>query len=119
MNVGDRLRRSREQKRWSQLDVAAKTGISNMSISNYEREEREPSLATLATLAELYGVSIDWLVTGREWTGEGVADLWDLLQGDVLFRGVAMTEEERGRVVDMLFAILWDRLPDEAKEPFR
>lgn len=119
MNVGERLRRSREQKRWSQLDVAAKTGISNMSISNYEREERDPSLETLATLAELYGVSIDWLVTGREWTGDGAADLWDMLQGDVLFRGVTMTEEDRRRMVDMLTAMMWDRLPADSREPFR
>ena len=117
--LGDRLRRSREQKRWSQLDVAAKTGISNMSISNYEREEREPSLETLARLAELYAVSIDWLATGREWTGAGVADLWDMLRGDVLFRGVAMTEEEKNRITDMLFAMMWDRLPAESREPFR
>ena len=119
MNVGERLRRSREQKRWSQLDVAKKTGISNMSISNYERGEREPSLEILTQLARLYEVSIDWLVTGKEWSSADVVDLWDMLRRDVRFRGVAMREEERRRIADMLFAMMWDRLPAESREPFR
>ena len=119
MNVGDRLRRSREQKRWSQLDVAAKTGVSNMSISNYERGEREPSLEILTQLARLYEVSIDWLATGKEWSVGGIADLWDMLQGDVVFRGVAMAQDDRRRTTDMLMAMMWDRLPVESREPFR
>ena len=119
MNVGERLRRSREQKRWSQLDAAKKTGISNMSISNYERGEREPSLEILAQLARLYEVSIDWLVTGKEWSGEGVVDLWDMLQGGVVFRNVAMEEDDKRRMTDMLMAMMWDRLPVGSREPFR
>lgn len=50
----------------TQIEAAAKVGISNGTLSGYERNYREPDMRTLRRLAELYGVSIDYLLTGRE-----------------------------------------------------
>lgn len=58
----------------TQIQAAAKVGISNGTLSGYERNYREPDMRTLRRLAELYGVSIDYLLTGREFTSRPPQD---------------------------------------------
>lgn len=62
--LGYRLKLARQHKNMTQMEVAEKLGISNGTLSGYERNYRDPDTETLAKLAELYGVSVDWL-TGR------------------------------------------------------
>lgn len=62
--LGYRLKLARQHKNMTQMEVAKKLGISNGTLSGYERNYRDPDTETLAKLAELYGVSVDWL-TGR------------------------------------------------------
>lgn len=59
--LGYRLKIARENKNLTQMEVAKKLGISNGTLSGYERNYRDPDTETLAKLAELYGVSVDWL----------------------------------------------------------
>lgn len=108
--LGKRLRWCREKRHWSQLDVSRMIGISNMSISNYERGDRQPDLHALVKFSDLYGVSIDWLVTGREWQAERVTDLHELLNVEASYKNVALSPVERQRVLDFLAGMLWDRL---------
>ncbi|MBP2643361.1 MAG: hypothetical protein H6Q67_1248 [Firmicutes bacterium] len=68
MELGDRLRYAREQAELTQVQVKAKTGINNKTISNYEQKVSSPDPATLKTLADLYGVTIDWLIRGSDHT---------------------------------------------------
>lgn len=62
--LGYRLKLARQHKNMTQMEAAKKLGISNGTLSGYERNYRDPDTETLAKLAELYGVSVDWL-TGR------------------------------------------------------
>jgi len=62
VSLGKRLKRERERKGWSQLYVAEKLGITNAVLSNYERDYRDPDTDTLTKLADLYDVSIDYLL---------------------------------------------------------
>lgn len=66
MNLGDRLRRAREKRGWNQQYVSSKTDISNTALSNYEQNYREPDQDKLKKLADLYGVSVDWLMGRTE-----------------------------------------------------
>lgn len=59
--LGARLKEAREQKRLTQMEVAQRLGISNGTLSGYERDYRDPDTDTLSRLANLYDVSIDWL----------------------------------------------------------
>ena len=43
-------------------DLCAALNISIMTYYRYERGEREPSLSTLVALADLFDVSLDYLV---------------------------------------------------------
>lgn len=60
--LGDRLKMARVRKGWSQTEVAEKIGVSFSSLSGYERNYRKPPTETLAHLADLYEVSISWLL---------------------------------------------------------
>lgn len=65
-NIGALLRKAREKKHITQIEAAKQIGISNGTLSGYERNYRDPDTATLCKLANLYEVSVDYLVTGRD-----------------------------------------------------
>ena len=69
MNLGSRLKKERNNKGWSQLFVANKIGITNTVLSNYERNYRDPDTDTLKKLADLYEVSIDYLLSRNDKIG--------------------------------------------------
>lgn len=57
----ERLKQAREDKRLSQIEVEADTGIKRTNLSRYETGQREPDIETIGKLANYYGVSLDWL----------------------------------------------------------
>lgn len=65
MSLGKRLNYERTKRNWSQKYVAQRIGITNTVLSNYERDYRDPDTNTLKQLADLYDVSIDYLL-GRD-----------------------------------------------------
>ncbi|MCM3629405.1 helix-turn-helix domain-containing protein [Paenibacillus glycanilyticus] len=62
MNIGNRIAGLREERKWTQEQTSAKLGISRAALSHYEKNRREPDTETLAKFADLYQVSIDYLV---------------------------------------------------------
>lgn len=65
-NLGRRLKGAREKIRLTQQQVADKLGISNGTLSGYERNYRDPDTVTLNNLAALYEVSVDYLLGRTE-----------------------------------------------------
>ena len=62
IKIGERLKELRKSKGWTQVQVAAKMGLTDSVISFYERQERAPSPEVLIKFAELYDVSTDYLL---------------------------------------------------------
>ncbi|ACT03607.1 helix-turn-helix domain-containing protein [Paenibacillus sp. JDR-2] len=62
MNIGNRIAGLREERKWTQEQTASKLGISRAALSHYEKNRREPDTETLAKFADLYQVTIDYLV---------------------------------------------------------
>lgn len=60
--LGNRLRQARKKKGFTQEYVAEKIGVTYQTISNYERDERDPDTETLTKLANLLEVPVGWLV---------------------------------------------------------
>ncbi|UKS27168.1 helix-turn-helix domain-containing protein [Paenibacillus sp. HWE-109] len=60
--LGSRLRAARERKGWSQTFVCQKLGLSNSTLSGYERDYREPDAETIKIFAGMYEVSTDELL---------------------------------------------------------
>ncbi|MFX3632187.1 MAG: helix-turn-helix domain-containing protein [Candidatus Pristimantibacillus sp.] len=62
MNIGNRIAQLRDERKWTQEQTAAKLGISRAALSHYEKNRREPDSETLTKFADLYQVSLDFLV---------------------------------------------------------
>lgn len=60
--LGKRLKEARENKKLTQIEAAKKLGISNGTLSGYERNYRDPDTSMLEKMAELYNVKVDWLL---------------------------------------------------------
>jgi len=55
---GDRIRRLRRDKGWSQVYLAEVTGLSKTFISNVENGQKEPCLGTIKILADGFEISL-------------------------------------------------------------
>lgn len=58
----------RRQKGWSQAELARRLHLSPSTLGMYEQERREPSIDTIVAIAEEFGVSTDYLITGKHST---------------------------------------------------
>lgn len=60
------LKEIRKKRNLSQLKVAMDLSISREALSYYENGRRSPDIQMLLLLSEYFGVSIDYLITGKE-----------------------------------------------------
>ncbi|PFW60804.1 helix-turn-helix domain-containing protein [Bacillus sp. AFS075034] len=62
MNLGERLRSCREKKGYTQGYVCEKIGLHKGTLSSYESGRREPKFEILIPLADMYEVTVDYLL---------------------------------------------------------
>ncbi len=60
------LKEIRKKKNLNQLKVALDLSVSREALSLYENGKRNPSLEMLLTFSNYFNVSIDYLITGKE-----------------------------------------------------
>ena len=60
------LKQIRKLKKLNQQKVAIDLNISREALSYYENGKREPSLKLLVDLSKYFNVSINYLITGKE-----------------------------------------------------
>lgn len=58
----------RKRKGYSQLKVAMDLSISREALSHYENGKRSPDIEMLCKMSKYFNVSIDYLITGKEFT---------------------------------------------------
>ena len=66
MSLGERIYKLRTEKGMSQGDLADALEVSRQSISKWETNGSVPELDKLVKLSEVFGVSLDELITGKE-----------------------------------------------------
>lgn len=66
MEFSERLKYLRDKRGYKQIDVAKKVGIKNNTLSSYESGTRQPDYDILIKLADLYEVSLEYLLKGIE-----------------------------------------------------
>ena len=66
MSLGQRIKTRRQALKLTQQQVAEALELTPQHISAIEQDKRTPSLPSLAKLAEELGVTVDYLVTGKE-----------------------------------------------------
>lgn len=72
-NYADRLRELRIEKGLLQKDVAEYISVTRTAYNKYEVAENEPSISSLIKLAELYDVSIDYIIGKQDERGDSSA----------------------------------------------
>lgn len=63
---GDRLRKLRDEYGFSQEQLGNKTNLSTSTIGMYEQGRRQPDNETLVKLANVFDVSVDYLLGNTE-----------------------------------------------------
>lgn len=63
--LGERICMLRRHQGWSQAELAEKLCISPSTVGMYEQGRREPSLQGAVELSRIFGVSVDYLLTGQ------------------------------------------------------
>ena len=64
--LANKIMNLRKQAGMSQLQLARKLNVSPSAIGMYEQGRRMPTIDILIQMATLFGVSLDYLVTGTE-----------------------------------------------------
>lgn len=62
----ERLRRMRRRKGMSQEVLAGLSGLSRSTVVRYERGDMEPTMVALIALADVFDVTIDYLIGRSE-----------------------------------------------------
>lgn len=73
-SLGMRIRELRNNKKLSQKEFGKLFALAESTIGMYERDERKPDYDTLLKLSDYFGVSTDFLLTGKP-TGQLAMDL--------------------------------------------
>ena len=77
--LGLRISALRKAAGISQSELAQLLKISPSAVGMYEQGRREPALDILADMADVFGVSIDFLVTGKAGNAQEEGQLTQLL----------------------------------------
>lgn len=66
MKLSEKIYTCRKKAGWSQEELASRLGVSRQAVSKWETGEAEPEVAKLRLLAQVFEVSIDWLLSEED-----------------------------------------------------
>lgn len=72
MRIGNLLKRSREEKRLTQQQVATKFHVTRQTVSRWENELSYPNIDTLVELSFFFDFSLDQILKGEELIGSKI-----------------------------------------------
>ncbi|MCY7988593.1 helix-turn-helix domain-containing protein [Bacillus spizizenii] len=101
--TGKVLTELREKKGWSKSLVAKKLGLKTMSTyANWEYGLRKPDGEMLVKIANLYGVTTDYILTGKK-PNSFNSDLFEDPDLQIAFKDASdFSEEARRQAIDFI-----------------
>jgi len=66
LNIGEKITNLRKSKRITQEQFAEQLGVTRQTISKWELDQSTPDLNYISQLSELFGVTTDYLIKGKE-----------------------------------------------------
>lgn len=121
MGFSSKLKKLRLQHNLTQEELGKKINVTKVSISGYENGNRTPDMDTMARLADVFSVSVDFLMdrtetsstnqTTPDWaTVKDKRDIKEILDDNlpVMFDGKPVNEEDKQRLTDLITGFLWD-----------
>lgn len=86
-----RLENLREKKGYSKKEISHKLGFTDNVYGSYERGERRPSFEALIKLADIFDVSLDFLIRGKEYKVDS-----NLTQNEKALKNITNTLANKG-----------------------
>lgn len=78
--IGNRIRRLRKDQGMTQAQLAAELNIGDRHLRKIEAGEKGPSIEILIEIATLFGVSLDYIILGKQSQSDLKQRLCDLIQ---------------------------------------
>ena len=105
--LAKRLREARDDAGYNQMEASKILGISNGTLSGYERDYRDPDTEILHKMSNLYDVSVDWLVGNTDnrkvTVNEELEKILKDPQTNLMFNGwKEMSQEARQEAIEMI-----------------
>ena len=97
MSFAQRLKTLRAEHNMTQKELGRRMNLSRATIGGYETKSRQPSHEKLASMADIFGVSVDYLIDGEE-----------------TLTPVSLSQHER--IIDEKFLRLYSQLTLKSKE---
>lgn len=64
--IGDRIKKKRKEVGMTQLELANKLNVTDRAVSKWEQNEGNPDISILPRIADLFNITLDYLMTGVE-----------------------------------------------------
>lgn len=80
MKTGEIIKKLRKERGWNQSELGEKIGLSYGGIAAIEQGRNDPSASAVIKLSSIFGVSTDYILTGKESTGEISDDEREILE---------------------------------------
>lgn len=93
------LRLLREERGFSQQRLAEMLDVSQQAVFKYEKTSNEPDISTLIKIADIFGVTVDYLIGNSE-----------IKEKNAKLGTAVLTEREISHISR------WRRLPDDVRE---
>lgn len=96
------IRMLRKKANYTQEDVGRILNIQRATYSNYENGSRTPPIEIILSLAQLYGVSVDYLVGGADYSLAHPSNLLEPEEKKLLVEYTSLPEIKRREVRDFI-----------------
>ncbi len=77
VDFSQRLKQLRKDKHLTQVQVAQRIGVTASMVSSYETDIRLPSYEVLVRIADVFGVTVDYLLCRQEKRFLDISELSD------------------------------------------
>lgn len=104
--LGARIASLRTSLGFSQAELARRLHISPSAVGMYEQGRREPSVDTLIALSQVFGVSLDYLLSGQPDTVRDVTALHRWVE-DSWTETQSRTQEPAIKKEEIVCHLLW------------
>ena len=111
MSIGGRIKMLRQAERLTQEEAAVSLGIKRSSYANWEIDRNEPGADELKRIAKRFGVSVDYLLSGKPSDAQPGAEkdlALFLKQAEIYFDGKPVTGTDREKIRRALELVFWD-----------
>lgn len=113
----NRIAELRKEKRMNQISLALKLNVSQKIISAYENGKNEPSIDLLMRMADLFNVSIDYLIgySDSRSTGHQVGDTFysDLSKNELMKLYDKLSDKNKSLVQGYILGLFAGQEPDD------